>query len=333
MRLDGKIGQRACCVRLNDRVRPFAGPFFSRLRNKMKKNSFTIHYVKSLFRVCVCHLRMRPEYQLYLVLALLGIFSLNTVCRGEPIHVHLITVPPKPTDKFVGIVDGADFGSNELNPCYQVPQCYIAAYVISKDWLPNGKQGYTTFDITNAKRRADIAESSRYMGVLLTRLRDEGLLYTSMTDYLPANKGKNPTFCMFAGIKKSYGELIAGTRLSNCADAPPIPSTCHITNQSVDYDWGDVPQSSGGYSELELPVGIVCSSPARVKLSVSGASVPLNGDSRTRAEFNLGEGWIGATSVDVFESTQVVIRARLVGMNSIAAGYYSGSSIIILEII
>ena len=270
------------------------------------------------------------KFTLLYIICSLFIASAN----AEPLHVSLSTIPDKPTGRFIGQVTAADFDSTIPNPCYKVTNCYIAAFVISKDWLPEGQEGYTSRDTVNYKKRSELAFSAVTMGELLKSLRDANLLYISMTDNLPSSKGENPTFCMFAGIYRSYARLIAGTRLSNCADAPPSNTNCKLNFPSIEFDWGQVAQSVNGYKEISKTITVSCSKSARIKLSISGAYVPLNGDSSKRAEFDLGEGWNGSLSkvITQIPEEHIEIKSRLVGMED-ALGEYTGGSILILEIL
>jgi len=261
-------------------------------------------------------------------------FLLIVSANAEPLHVSLSTIPAVPTGKFIGQVTAADFESTMPNPCYKVTNCYLASFVISKDWLPEGQEGYTSWDTVNHVKRRALAFDAVTMGELLKNLRDANLLFISMTDYLPSSKGKNPTFCMFAGIYRTYARLIAGTRLSNCADAPPSNSTCTLKFPSIEFDWGQVAQSVNGYKELSKTISVSCTQSARIKLSISGAFIPLNGDTSKRAEFDFGEGWNGSLSKVITQIPEeaIEIKSRLAGMEE-AVGEYSGSSILILEIL
>lgn len=54
------------------------------------------------------------------------------------------------------------------------------------------------------------------------RLREQGLLFIKLTDFLPSYEGKDPLFCIYAAIYASdRAEMHPLTRASNCADGPP----------------------------------------------------------------------------------------------------------------
>ncbi|CAI1889610.1 MULTISPECIES: hypothetical protein [Serratia] len=252
---------------------------------------------------------------------------------GKTFQVQIVTQPENPNGDFSAKIVSADFNDPTPNYCYQVTGCSWRGFVNSKSWGVNGKNGYNTADTAYKDKRENIAYMSRTMGEVATRLRNENILEIVMIDYLGHDNGEkgDPTFCVYA--YKNRGNQQEGTLASNCADSPPIQTVCELTPDSVVFNWGTVNQSKSGYIELEKSAQVKCSRPSTIRLSVSGMTIPLNGDSSTRAEFNLGDGWTGSVQKSVDTAPAVMpIQARLVGLES-QVGTFNGSSILLLEVL
>ncbi|RTP93720.1 hypothetical protein EKN38_25170 [Enterobacter sp. WCHEn045836] len=248
------------------------------------------------------------------------------IAASRTFQVQVVTQPSSPNGQFTGQVVAANFDDPSPNPCYRKNDCYFAGFVNSKSWGEAGRAGYGTTDSVRVSERKLAAGEGRTMGDVARLLRDRGLLFVSMMDYLPAQYGRDPTFCIYV----RDGQQVAGTLSSNCADAPVAPTSCELTPASVNFDWGEVKRSDSGYPELSRTLKVTCSRPTNIGLSVSGQSIPLNGNASTRAEFNLGSGWTGGTDRYVSDTASIEMKSRLIGLED-ATGEYSGSAVMMFE--
>lgn len=268
----------------------------------------------------------------YRISAVVFFLSLSLNVYGKTFQVQIESQPDTPNGVFYARIVSANFTDKTPNTCYQRYSCSWRGFVNSKSWGENGRVGYETNDTYNIARRESIAFKSKTMGDLATNLKNDGLLYITVNDYLRAGYS-DPTFCIYAYIGKAGIGQIYGSLASNCADAPIKPATCEFkSNDQINFDWGTVTQSTVGYREISKNFQLTCSKPTQVKVSISGYSIPLNGIQKTRAEFNLGDGWSGEIKKSVSETVTLELKARLIGLENVT-GNYTGSAILLLETI
>ena len=169
------------------------------------------------------------------------------------------------------------------------------------------------------------------MGEVARRLREQGLLFIKLTDFLPSYEGNVPTFCIDPAIYASdRAEMQPHTRASNCADTPPKVSYCRLTQNVIEFDWGAVP-AQGDYGTLTHAIHVSCDQPTSLRVYVSGGSIPLNGDIKTRVEFDFGRGWGQKALIYSAEGSDISMTARSVlGGERESIG---GCSILIMEIV
>lgn len=247
---------------------------------------------------------------------------------AAPLHVRITSQPSAPNGTFSGVVDAADFSDPTPNPCFRNSSCYFAAFVNSKSWGAVGREGYHTVDDSNTALRREAVINAATIGEAARNLRDKGLLFLDMQDYLPASKGGDPTFCVYAADGNARQK--AGTLLSNCADAPTPPVDCQITSGDIDLDWG-TQTLNHDMGLRQQTVTLNCSSPTRVRLTVSGEFITLSGDSTQRALINLGDGWNGTRILDVNGNKSIDLQAKLQGVGS-KIGSFKGSAPLIMNI-
>ncbi|MHA6679821.1 hypothetical protein ACX43S_25350 [Enterobacter cloacae] len=236
--------------------------------------------------------------------------------------------PPEPGKMFSASVVAADFNDPTPNFCYEKNECYFAGFANSKSWGEQGKQGYGTSDLAQVPARRAAAKKAKTMGELAVALREQGLLYIEMKDFLDIDKGTDATFCMYAHT--NTGKQQAGTLVSNCSDAPVAPVSCKLTPEAVLFDWGTVTPKIANTRQLKKNVTLKCTKPTNIRLYISGDYISLNGNQDTRAEFNFGNGWTGKTEVYVENDISVEMNSRLVGFED-KNGDFSGSSVLVME--
>ncbi|MEG2734530.1 MAG: hypothetical protein RR962_04260 [Hafnia sp.] len=225
---------------------------------------------------------------------------------------------------------GVDFNETKPNPCYMRSECFIAGFVIDKSWLPDGRSNYGTTDKENLALRQKLAYSAKTMGELATALNKNNILYVPQSDYLPKEKGNDPTFCMFAAVG-SFGELQVGTLVSNCADAVIAPPSCSLS--SVDIDFGTLVESQVQWAISKYySLYVRCDKETDVILSISNSYIPMNGNVNYKAWIDFGAGFGANLKLKKVKNQYVVrVRSRLDG--AFKAGDYVGSTVILMELL
>ncbi|MBK4784922.1 MAG: hypothetical protein FT714_12190 [Pantoea sp. Pent] len=164
-------------------------------------------------------------------------------CVNAQLYVELRSQPSNPNDRFAGIIIGGDENDPDPNPCYQVYNCSLRAYINSESWGESGKEGYGTVDKFSPSGWSTASQNAATLGEFVKMVRASGSISRLMEDYLPSSYGKDPIFCMYAGrynsSTNSYYQ-IANTLISNCARGRPFPSICKIKEMEVNYDFGRV---------------------------------------------------------------------------------------------
>ncbi|MEW5494395.1 hypothetical protein ABGT23_01910 [Enterobacter cloacae] len=247
---------------------------------------------------------------------------------AKTFQVQILDQPSSPNAVFSAKIVASDFNDLTPNYCYNKDSCFFSGFVNDKSWGETGLGGYGSYDNERISERQRAAREARTMGELAQLLSNRGLLAVTMRDSLPANLGNSPTFCVYA--KTSVSNQIAGTLVSNCADAPVAPISCKLTPEQMNLDWGTITNKAAGHLEISKKVNISCTKASNVGLSISGGSIPLNGDVNIRAEFNLGDGWTGKTQLNVLDDIVVEIKSRLVGLEN-EEGVFYGSAILMME--
>lgn len=269
-----------------------------------------------------------PAYRNIVIIVSVALGLYHGAASGL-LHVRLLTVPPDPNGYFTGMIDGGSETDPTPNPCYHREGCLLAAFVNSKSWGPNGQQGYNSVDRSYKSERASAVRNARTLGEAVVALKKVGLLHISMTDYLQSGLagGDDPTFCVYAATIVGLNPTQeAGTLMSNCVDAPPPPTDCHITTPSIDYDFGTM--SPGTTQTLVQNVGIECNRRSDLILSIAGEYIVLGGDDRQRAVVDLGKGPGKPNHISVEDTAEIPVSVQLQGMDQ--PGSFLGSSILVI---
>lgn len=103
-------------------------------------------------------------------------------------------------------------------------ECYFDVFANSKKWGEKGKSGYGISDVNKVPERQAAAKEARTMGELAAMLRDRGLLFLDMRDYLGVDNGNDPTFCVYAWM--GSGKQQVGTLSSNGVVLSSYVSQC-----------------------------------------------------------------------------------------------------------
>lgn len=247
--------------------------------------------------------------------------------EAKTFHIQILRQPEESHYWLYSTIVSANFDDPTPNYCYQRKNCYFAMFDIPRVWGENGEDKRGSQDTSSSEVRSEAAFSARTMGEVARNLRDRGLLHKELSTFWASYE----KICLYAGFKHDrIVRQYAGTLASNCVDIAVVPTACTITPESLSFDWGTLTNTEVSAVELTQSLMVTCTQPTNARLSISGEIIPLNGDSTTFAEFNLGSGWTGSTNVSVKSSEVINMKSRLKGLDN-RSGEYSGSAILLFE--
>jgi len=261
------------------------------------------------------------NYKLIFVLFILGFWCLSS--NAATFQIQSVSSPSSSDGGvFSAEITSANYSDPTPNYCYQKTHCFYAGFVGNNFSYDSAEEG----------SRENIAQRSKTMGDLAADLKSSGL-FTRMTSV-----GSSPDqFCMYPaqpGLSDQIVNRIPGLPpVSNCLPVPPVRVSCHLTPESVDFEWeGKVKSTS--FPERAQDIQVTCTGPADVRLSVHTGYINLvAGNLNWRAEFNIdSQGWRGVATGKVDVTKTFTMVARIVGSNDYE-GVFRASSALFLEII
>lgn len=242
------------------------------------------------------------------------------------VTISVTDVPATTHGHFTSRIVGSNPADMRPNPCYQYAGCDLRFFTIDESWLPLGRHGYTTADGGSWKYRQGGPTTYRTLGEWVANVMN---LERSGRDYLPMGLPGSNIPCVVLAAE-SFGSMIEGSIVSNCAKGIVQARSCDITPPTVDVDLSST--SAADVPWTDVPgVSIRCSQDTNVVIETnSGERIPLNNDSTSVAvlDWGRGPGKPGRMSLLGGRDTSVPLRVKTEGLAGRGAGVYRGTSVI-----
>ncbi len=258
-------------------------------------------------------------------LALLFLFIFVSAAQANLI-VSVTVAPSFVNGDFTGQLVGADESDPTPNPCYGLNGCNLAFFVISEDWLPAGRDNYSSIDGNGWSVNARYYKT---LGEWVKAAKEKGDLYRTGKDYLPTYYSKKP--CMVIAARNLGHGMLLNTIVSNCAKGIVHAPTCSIEPPQITVDFGELSSSQTSSVIASTPLSLSCISGGNVTIETNSKEiVPLNGSSVTVAELDWGKGFgnPGKFTLADNETRPLTLRTRLKGFTARDSGFYSGSAVV-----
>ncbi|EMC9752126.1 hypothetical protein WDR88_001823 [Enterobacter cloacae] len=238
----------------------------------------------------------------------------------------------------------ADWDENDAtpNPCYQLSACTLFIGHRHNDAGTSGPSIVRSWDsgsypfFTTAETMGEVSQQfkaiftfpfssrTRHRGVTVRWEECVGIFYAAGRN-LGNNSSVNQS--TFQGHPMMPGSI--------CGVAPPPSGSCDFNQDALNLDHGALTRKELEGHEASETVSISCTTSQTLKLYIYSAdNVQLRDDGSLYSELYMNDNVLGTNgfTLDVAEQENVVVKSVLHTNGSVAAGEFSGSTVMLITV-